>query len=278
MRHPAGNPWPGIVPAGLLMLGFFLIPVAATFVWSLEVEGGYGLGNYAEFLATPAYTDALGRSLVLALMVVAISSLLAWPLAWFLAFAVRASRRSVLLLLLVAPFWTSFTIRAFSWQLVLSDNGLVAWGLRWLTGLPVQLGILYTMTASVLGLSLFGVMLTTLMLYSVMATIDPRLLEAARSLGASPWAAFREVVLPLALPGWATGAALTFIIAVGDYAVPTLLGGGFKPVLAQLMLSVVKGTYDLATAATMAVLLMAVVAAGALPLLLLARRGVRLAA
>ena len=129
---------------------------------------------------------------------------------------------------------------------------------------------------AVFGLTLFGSMLITLMLFSIMVTIDKRLTEASRSLGAGHWSTFTEVILPLSLPGWAVGAALTFIISVGDYAVPTLLGGGFKPVLAQLMLSVVKGTYDLAMAATFAVILMALVIIGALPLLLLIRRGVRL--
>jgi spermidine/putrescine transport system permease protein len=173
--------------------------------------------------------------------------------------------------LLVAPFWTSFTIRAFSWQLVLSDTGVIAWLAGMLTGLSISLGFLYTMAASIFGLSLFGVMLITLMIYSVMITIDRRLIEANTVLGGSGWSAFREVILPLSLPGWMIGAVLTFIIAVGDYAVPALLGGGFKPVLAQVMLSVLKGTYDLPTAATFASILVVLILAACTPLLLVVR-------
>jgi spermidine/putrescine transport system permease protein len=283
LRSPIGNPWVGLLPAGLLMLGFFVLPIIQVIGLSVfeapetaEAARSIGLGNYVEFFTNARYTDALLRSILLALLVVIFSTLIAYPLAYFLVFIAKAKRRALFLFLLIAPFWTSFTIRAFSWQLVLSDNGLIAYGVKLLTGLPVALGVLYTMAASVFGLTLFGSMLTTLMLFSVMITIDRRLIEASRALGAGPWATFIEVILPLSLPGWAVGAALTFIISVGDYAVPTLLGGGFKPVLAQLMLSVVKGTYDLSMAATFAVVLMVLVVLGALPLLLLVRRGVRL--
>ena len=282
-RSPIGNPWIGILPAGFLMLGFFLLPIiqviGLSFFEAPETANAartLGLGNYVEFFTNARYTDALLRSILLALLVVIFSSLIAFPLAYFLVFVADAKRRALFLFLLIAPFWTSFAIRAFSWQLVLSDNGLVAYGIKLLTGLQVALGLLYTMAASVFGLTLFGSMLITLMLFSIMVTIDKRLTEASRSLGAGHWSTFTEVILPLSLPGWAVGAALTFIISVGDYAVPTLLGGGFKPVLAQLMLSVVKGTYDLAMAATFAVVLMALVIIGALPLLFLIRRGVRL--
>lgn len=282
-RSPIGNPWLGILPAILLMLGFFLLPmiqiIGLSFFEASETADAarrVGLGNYVEFFANARYTDALFRSILLAMLVVLFSSLIAFPLAYFLVFVAHAKRRALFLFLLIAPFWTSFTIRAFSWQLVLSDNGAIAYSIKLLTGLQIALGMLYTMAASVFGLTLFGSILITLMLFSVMVTIDKRLIEASRSLGAGPASTFAEVILPLSLPGWAVGAALTFIISVGDYAVPTLLGGGFKPVLAQLMLSVVKGTYDLAMAATFAVILMVLVIIGALPLLFLVRRGVRL--
>lgn len=270
---PMGNPWIGAVPAVLLAAAFFVAPVL-NMVW-LSVtspEGGLTGAHYANFFQTPHLVDALLRSLTLAAAVTVLSSIFAWPLAFFVAFVVAPRWRLAVLLLLIAPFWTSFTIRAFSWQLVLSDNGVIAWALGKLFGQPVPLGVLYTMAASIFGLVLFGIMLTTLTLYSAMAAIDRRLIEASGSLGASPWGVFRDVVAPLAAPGWAAGALLTFIIAVGDYAVPTLLGGGLQPVLAQLLLSTVKGTYDLHTASTIAVVLAGVVVLATIPLGLIARR------
>lgn len=276
-RPPVANLWQGILPALVLMAGFFLLPILYTLGLSLTAEGtsGLTLANYRTFAAEATLTDALRRSLILALTVVVIATVLAWPLAWYLAFCVTERRRVLLLFVLVAPFWTSFTIRAFSWQMVLADSGIVGAGLRNLTGADVSLGFLYSLPASIFGLTLFGIMLITLMIYSSMITIDRRLIEANAVLGGTGWTAFREVVLPLALPGWIIGAALTFIVAVGDYAVPTLLGGGLRPVLAQVMLSVLKGTYDLPMAATLASVLVTVIILCVAPLLLLVR-GTRL--
>lgn len=270
---PVSNPWAGILPAILLMAGFFAVPILYTIglSFSSDAHQGFTLDNYRTFFAEARLVDALSRTLILGLSVVAISSLIAFPVAYFLAFVVAPAWRAVCLFILVAPFWTSFTIRAFSWQLVLSDTGVIAWLAGEITGLTVSLGLLYTMAASIFGLSLFGVMLITLMIYSVMITIDRRLIEANTVLGGTGWSAFREVILPLSLPGWMIGAVLTFIIAVGDYAVPALLGGGFKPVLAQVMLSVLKGTYDLPTAATFASILVLLILVACTPLLLVVR-------
>ena len=276
-RSPVANLWQGILPAMLLMAGFFLLPILYTLGLSLTAEGtsGLTLANYRTFAGEATLTDALLRSLILAMSGVIIATVLAWPLAWYLAFCVSDRRRVLLLFVLVAPFWTSFTIRAFSWQMVLADSGIVGAGLRNLTGSDFSLGFLYSLPASIFGLTLFGIMLITLMIYSSMITIDRRLIEANAVLGGTGWTAFREVVLPLALPGWIIGAALTFIVAVGDYAVPTLLGGGLQPVLAQVMLSVLKGTYDLPMAATLASVLVIVILLCVAPLLLLVR-GTRL--
>lgn len=270
---PVSNPWVGVLPAILLMAGFFAVPIVYTMglSFSSDAHQGFTLDNYRTFFAEDRLFDALLRTLILGLSVVAISSLIAFPIAYYLAFVVTPAWRAVCLFVLVAPFWTSFTIRAFSWQLVLSDTGVIAWLAGMLTGLSISLGFLYTMAASIFGLSLFGVMLITLMIYSVMITIDRRLIEANTVLGGSGWSAFRELILPLSLPGWMIGAVLTFIIAVGDYAVPALLGGGFKPVLAQVMLSVLKGTYDLPTAATFASILVMLILAACTPLLLVVR-------
>lgn len=265
--------WAGILPALMLLTALFAIPIGFTIALSFQgtAEQGAGLANYYLFFSEARLTDALLRSVLLAVLVVLISSIIAYPLAYFLVFRVHARWRLMLLFLLIAPFWTSFTVRAFSWQLVLADSGVIVWLIEKMTGLSITLGFLYTMAASIFGLSLFGVMLLTLMLFSVMITIDQRLIEANSALGGSQWHAFREIILPLSLPGWAIGAVLTYIIAIGDYAVPTLLGGGFKPVLAQVMLSVVKGTYDLPMAATFATILVLLIVIGSLPILLLVR-------
>ena len=268
-RSPAGNLWYGIVPAVALVSAFFVVPIGYTVLLSVQSPetGAWTFDNYRNFFSNTVFTSALLRTLWLSLTVVLLSSIIAFALTYFLVFIANPKRRVLWLLLLVAPFWTSFAIRAFSWQLVLADAGLITWTVEYLTGYLPQLKLLYTMGASVLGFTLFGTILISLLIFSVMITIDPRLIEASTDLGASRTRTFIEVILPLSLPGWCIGAVLTFIVCVGDYAVPTLLGGGFRPVLAQLMLSILKGTYDLPTAATFAVILVALVALATVPLL-----------
>ena len=274
LREPVRNLWHGVALAVALIACFFVLPIGYTAGLSLtspDVEG-VTLANYATFFATEHLTGALWRTLLLSGSVVLLSSVVAYPLSYFLVFLIGPRLRMLLLFVLVAPFWTSFMIRAFAWQLVLSDSGVIAYYLSKALGAPVAFGFLYTMGASIFGLTLFGVMLMTLTLFSVMVTIDPRLLEANAALGGTRWRGFLEVVLPLSAPGWLIGGLLTFIVSVGDYAVPALLGGGLKPVLAQIMLSTLKGTYDLAMAATFAVILVLVIVVGAIPFLLLVRQ------
>ncbi len=234
---------------------------------SLTTETGFGFTNFADFFSTPYLTQALVRSLFLALVSTLIASVISWPLAYFVVFCVNEKWRALFLLAILAPFWTSFTIRAFSWQLVLSDNGVISWLIEKVTGSSVALGILYTMNASIFGLALFGSMLCTFTLYGALVSIDKKLVEAASTLGARPYQLFRDIIFPLGLPGWLAGIVLSFIVCIGDYAVPTLLGGGLKPVLAQIMLSVLKGTYNLSQAATIATILAVTVIICASPLM-----------
>lgn len=234
--------------------------------------GIYTLNNYFAFFSKDIFYDSFFRTLKLSFFVIIFSVILAFPLAYFICFVVKKKFRTLALLILVAPFWTSFTIRAFSWQLILSDKGLITWLIKLVTDYDVKLNFLYSMKASVFGLTLFGVMLITLLLFNSMITIDKRLLEANSDLGGNKFTEIKNIILPLSLPGLIIGSVLTFIIAVGDYAVPTLLGGGFKPVLAQLMLSTIKGTFDLNTAATMAILLVMIIIVASVPLLSLIKQ------
>jgi spermidine/putrescine transport system permease protein len=235
---------------------------------SLTTKTGIGFDNFIYFFSTPYLIQALVRSVIIASASTLIAAIISWPLAYFVVFCVKEKWRPLFLLAILAPFWTSFTIRAFSWQLVLSDNGVISWLIEKATGSSVALGILYTMNASIFGLALFGSMLCTFTLYGALVSIDKKLVEAASTLGARPYQIFRDIILPLGLPGWLAGIVLSFIVCIGDYAVPTLLGGGLKPVLAQIMLSTLKGTYNLSQAATIATILAVTVIICASPLML----------
>jgi len=256
------------------MTFFFIFPIFHTLRLSFldANSGAFTFNNYYAFFSKDIFYDSFFRTLKLSFYVILFSVILAFPLAYFICFVVKQKYRTLALLVLVAPFWTSFTIRAFSWQLILSDKGLITWFLNKISGIEIKLNFLYTMNASIFGLTLFGVMLITLLLFNSMITIDKRLLEANSDLGGNKFTEIKNIILPLSLPGLIIGSVLTFIIAVGDYAVPTLLGGGFKPVLAQLMLSTIKGTFDLNTAATMAILLVMIIIVASVPLLSLIKQ------
>ena len=273
-QRPVINLWYGILPCLLLMTFFFIFPIFHTLRLSfLDANtGAFTLNNYYAFFSKDIFYDSFFRTLKLSFYVILFSVILAFPLAYFICFVVNQKYRTLALLVLVAPFWTSFTIRAFSWQLILSDKGLITWFIDKISGIEMKLNFLYTMNASIFGLTLFGVMLITLLLFNSMITIDKRLLEANSDLGGNKFTEIKNIILPLSLPGLIIGSVLTFIIAVGDYAVPTLLGGGFKPVLAQLMLSTIKGTFDLNTAATMAILLVMIIIVASVPLLSLIKQ------
>lgn len=276
-----GNPWLGIVPALLYLLLFYVAPLIYLLLASFRVTEGVGLEfssswtliNYRDFLASEASWAAYRRSFGISAAVVCLSILLAYPLAYSIAFLVPARFRYVTLLLIIAPFWTSFVIRAFAWQLLLSDSGPLNALLSQVGLSPLK--VLYTHTATIIGLSVFGTMLITLNLYAVMESINPNLLAAAADLGAQRWQTFREVILPLSLPGMTLGAMLTFIITFGDFVAPSLLGGGVRTVLAQAMVGAVTTNFNIPRAATYAVVMLLTILIVIAPLLRYTRRGLQ---
>jgi spermidine/putrescine transport system permease protein len=274
-----GNPWLGIVPVLGYLLLFYLVPIGYLLLASFRETQGSGLefaptwtlNNYRDFFASQASWTAYGRSLAISSAVVFFSVLFAYPLAYVIALLVPRKYRHVTLLLIIAPVWTSFVIRAFAWQLLLADAGPLNTLLQHV-GLP-SLNILYTHVATVMGLTVFGTMLTTLNLYAVMENISPNLLAAAADLGAQRWATFKEVILPLSFPGMMVGAMLTFIISFGDFIVPSLLGGGIRSVLAQVMVGAVTTNFNIPRAATYSVIMLLTILVVTLPMLRFARQG-----
>ncbi|MEM9004517.1 MAG: ABC transporter permease [Cyanobacteria bacterium P01_F01_bin.86] len=265
--------WLGLVPVIAYLGLFYLVPLVYLLLASFRTTTGVGLefapdwtlAHYQEFFTQASNWIAYRRSLTIAGCTVLFSILCAYPLAYTITFIVPQRYRQLLLLLIIAPFWTSFIIRAFAWQLLLSQGGLLNSGLAWLH-LP-RLTILNTHVATTLGFTLFGTLLITLSLCSVMSAIPANLLAAAANLGAKQGQTFYHVILPLTLPGMVTGALLTFIITLGDYVVPTLLGGGVRTVLAQMMVGAMTTHFNVPRAATYAMVILVTILAVAIPLL-----------
>ena len=216
-----------LAPSTLWFVFLLLFPLGVVLVFSLGERaeaGGYQAGlSLANYLNLPARFAAFKNTLLLAPAGTAICLVAAYPLAYFLAVKASARLRTALLILVILPFWTSFLLRTYAWIVILSGKGLPTWlamigieGVRLInTPFAVLLGIVY----GYLPLMVFPI-------YVSLERLDKRLLEAAADLGADAFGAFRQVTLPMSLPGVVTGVMLVFILLMGEYLIPQLLGGG----------------------------------------------------
>ncbi len=219
-----------LLAPGLVWLGvFYLAPLAQLTAVSLQSSYPDHPGYYRPDLNVGTYADALGqygvhfaRSILYAAAATALAALLAFPLAY--GIALKAGRwRHVMLVAVVAPFFTSFILRTIAWRQILGDDGPVATVLRGLHLLPGG-RITETAAAVVLGLTYNFLPFMVLPLYASLERLDPALIEAGADLYGGRWETLRTVVLPLAMPGLIAGSLLTFIPAAGDYVNAELLG------------------------------------------------------
>jgi spermidine/putrescine transport system permease protein len=220
------------LPSLAYYAAFFLVPLAFLVLFAVSTPVGFGevrygldVGNFATAL-DGLYVEVFLRTLRFALIGTALTILVGYPLAYWLARYAPRERRTLLLALVIVPFWTSFLIRTYAFLIVLSDDFFLADALRAVGLLDGRLEILFTQTAVQIGIVYNYLPLFVLPLYATLERMDWRLVEAANDLGASGWAAFRQVTLRLTAPGLITGALLVFIPMMGEYVIPIVLGGG----------------------------------------------------
>lgn len=228
-----------LAPAGIWLLLLLVIPTLLISEISLvpglrpgEQPGAYGLGNYLQILQ-PVYLTVIGRSLFFATGATLCCLLLGFPVAYWIALIAPKKWRNLLLLAFVLPLWTSSLLRAYAWISILRPTGLLNAILSGL-GLPTQFW-LNTTTAVFIGLTYSFLPYMVLILYASLEKLDQRLLEAALDLGATPLQTFWKITVPQTLPGIAAGCLLVFITSVGDFVVPTLLGGASSMNIARLI-------------------------------------------
>lgn len=264
MRGDGARGWGLVAPALLWTAAFFLVPFALMAAMSLaRLEGreliwGLDWGNYAR-LAEPTLLRAVVVSLEITLTVTAVSVLLAYPLAAIIAFRIPPRWQRLALLLAVLPFWTSYVVRSYAWLLVLSREGVVNQALLSLGIIEEPVTLANTRFATVTGFVHFFTMLLTLTIYANLVQLPRNYARAAADLGASPFQTFRHVILPLTLPGVVTGAFLTFVLCLGDYITPQVLGGGNELSLPQVIMVQLGRRADFPLAAALSVVLMGLV-------------------
>jgi spermidine/putrescine transport system permease protein len=239
-RSRGGQVMALLFPALFWLFVFFAVPLVIVFVYSFLTRGTYGQvvwqfnpGNYLRVF-DPLYLRIFLRSVYLALLTTLVSLLFGYPLGYFIA---RRGRRwrSILLLLLVIPFWTNFLVRTYAWRIILGSDGpinsvLLSLGL---TAEPIQL--LFTDMAVLIGMVYSFLPEMVLPIYAAVERLDFALVEAAHDLYASDVHAFRRVILPLTMPGVLAGSILVFIPALGAFVTPDLLGGAKTVMLGNLI-------------------------------------------
>jgi spermidine/putrescine transport system permease protein len=262
-RQSALRPWYFAGPAIFWTAAFFVLPLVAMAIVSLRTLQGQStnlsLDNYRQFFTNPSYYQAMINSLEVTAIVTVVSVLLAYPLAWIMAERVPERWQRLALILAILPFWTSYVVRSYSWLLVLAERGvvnnvLVASGLL---NAPVQLA--NTRFATILGFVHFFVMLLTLTIYASLKQLPRSYRRAAADLGANGLQTFLHIILPLTLPGIMVGAFLTFVLAIGDYVTPQILGGNNELLMPQLIMLQIGRRGDFPLAAALSLILMVVV-------------------
>lgn len=249
--------WLLLVPAGLLVVVFFLVPIVGILARSLT-EPELGLATYRELLADDTTVRVLIRTLLMAVGAVLICLVMGYPYAYLMTL-VGPTGRILLMVLVLVPFWTSLMARTFAWISLLQRDGPVA-SLLGFFGIS-DVTLLNSVTGVMIGMVQILLPYMVLTLATALGSIDRGLLTAAQSLGANRHRAFWQVYLPLSMPGILAGSALVFILAIGFYITPQLLGSPQESLMAQVIGVRVEKLVDFAGAGGLsAILLLATLA------------------
>ena len=253
-----------VLPATLWLLVMLVLPLLVVIIFSFGDRGpaggyvpGFSLDQYANL---PARFTAFKNTLLLAPAGTFASLIIAYPLAYYLAVVANPKIKTILLVMIIVPFWTSILIRTYAWIFILGGSGIP----KLLAFLGVDdVRLINTPTAVLVGIIYGYLPLMVFPVYVSLEKLDKRLLEASQDLGASAFSTFRQVTLPLSMPGIATGCMLVFILLMGEFLIPALLGGGkvffIGNALVDLFLQSRNWAYGSAVAATLVILMLVTV-------------------
>jgi len=261
-RRPGLLPLLLLAPAIAWLVAFYVYPAIQMLqasLWSGTLESGFAF-SWANAATYPAalgrYSDQFLRSILYAAVSTVVCLALAFPLAYTIAY--RAGRfRTLLLFIVIAPFFTSFLLRVLAWKTVLGDDGFLLGPLKSIGVLPEEFRVLATPIAVIFGISYNFFPFMVLPIYVSLEKIDRRLVEAAKDLYAGPVRAFQRITLPLALPGVFAGSLLVFIPAMGDFVNAELLGSVQTRLIGNVIQSRFLVNNDYPTAAALSFMLMA---------------------
>lgn len=239
------------LPPLLWVTAFLLVPYALLLCysfWSLSPEQAivhsWTLDNYRELFRVDVYLQTLFRSMWIAARVTIFALLLGYPLAYFLSFH-AGKRKDLLYQLVIIPLWVSYLVRAYAWKTILGSDGVLNTLLQYvhLTKHPLEF-LLYSPFAVVLTLTHIYTPFTFLPIYASLEHIPRNLVEASHDLGASPFQTFWRVIFPLSIPGVLAGATFAFVLSLGDFLAPLLLGGASGIMISNIVVSLFGAAYN----------------------------------
>src|SRR5271168_5341612 len=239
------------IPPLLWVTVFLLVPYAILFChsfWSVSsaqtIVHNWNLQNYLQLARNPIYLQVLFRSMRIAASVTVLALLLGYPLAYYLSFH-AAKRKDLLYQLVIIPLWASYLVRGYAWKTILGSDGVLNGLLQYLhiTDHPVEF-FLYSPFAVVLTLTHIYTPFTFLPIYASLEHVPRNLIEASHDLGASPAKTFLRVILPLSLPGVLAGATFAFVLSLGDFLAPLLVGGSSGIMISNIVVTLFGAAYD----------------------------------
>lgn len=247
---------PAMAVVGILMVLPILWLLSLSVV---ELEGGFGWGNYRLFFSEPVYIQMFLNTFWIAFVVTLICLILGYPTAYLLSI-LPSPWSGLLMLAVLVPFWTSGLVRTFAWLIILQRNGVVNKSLVWLGLIDRPIPLVHNMTGTIIGMVHIMVPFLILPLYASMKAIDGNLMRAGANLGSSPAHAFFRIFLPLSMPGLVAGTIMVFVMCLGFYITPALLGGGKVKMIAQRIEESIALYPTWGPAAALALLLLAMTA------------------
>jgi putative spermidine/putrescine transport system permease protein len=255
-RGPLVTRWGALALPMLVFLALvFVVPLALMAYRSISDPPGAGLANYQDFFDSEANVRVLGNTFYIAAISTIACLVIGYPYAYLMAI-VPTRIAGLLLIFVLVPFWSSLLVRTFAWEVILRDVGLINTFLLNLGVISEPLPLIRNTFSVILGMSQILLPFMVLPLYTVMQRIDPELTRAAANLGASPFAAFRRVFLPLSMPGVLAGALLVFVLALGFYITPTILGSPRETMISRFIADQIQQRLNWGLGTAMAVILM----------------------
>lgn len=221
------------MPALIFLFVVFVAPLAILFLRSVT-DPVPGVGNYAALVTDSTYLTVLYNTIFVSIVVTVTALLLSYPVAWFLVICPAGWMRLVFAIILLS-MWTNLLARTYAWLVLLQNTGAINHFLMWIGVIDEPVQLVNNMIGVVVGMTYIMLPFMILPLHATISAIDPALMQAASITGASPWRVLRSVLLPLSLPGISAGCIMVFVMSLGYYITPALLGGPSDMMIAVLI-------------------------------------------